>query len=87
MITKKINHLVGPQLINIHELEMSFYQRVGTFTYSRELKSKLYQKTKKSRHEYLCSHYNHVILKANLLTSSVSSLFYWVGPGLDDLLY
>ena len=88
MITKKINHLVGPQLINIHELEMSFYQRVGTFTYSRELKSKLYQKTKKkSRHKYLCSHYNHVILKANLLTSSVSSLFYWVGPGLDDLLY
>ena len=49
MITKKINHLVGPQLINIHELEMSFYQRVGTFTYSRELKSKLYQKTKKKK--------------------------------------
>ena len=44
MITKKINHLLGPQLINIHKLETSFYQRVGTFRYSRELKSKLYQK-------------------------------------------
>ena len=44
MITKKINHLLGPQLINIPKLEMSFYQRVGTFRYSRELKSKLYKK-------------------------------------------
>ena len=46
MITKKINHLLGPQLINIPKLEMSFYQRVGTFRYSRELKSKLYKKKK-----------------------------------------